>query len=266
MKLRGARVLVTGATGGIGQAIAVAVATRGAEVILSGRRTDVLDPLADRLGGQAIAADLADRESIAALLDKAGKLDVIVANAALPAAGDLLDYSVAEIDRALEINLRSQIVLARLAVEQFVARDAREKGQLVFINSLSGKNASAHTSMYNATKFGLRGFAQALREELRPQGVGVSSVYPGFIRDAGMFADARVSLPPGVGTRTPQDVARAVVKAIEQNVGEIDVAPAPLRIGALIGGVAPRLTAAVQRLGGGDRVASQIAEGHRDHR
>lgn len=266
MKLRGTKVLVTGATGGIGQAIAIAVAERGADVVLTGRRAEVLEPLADRLGGLALAADLADRASIAELLGKAGEVDVVVANAALPGAGDLLDYSESELDRALDVNLRSPIVLARMVTEQFVRRDTREKGHLVFINSLSGKTASPHTSMYNATKFGLRGFALALRAELRPHGIGVSTVYPGFIRDAGMFANAHVNLPPGVGTRTPKDVARAVVKAVERNIGEIDVAPAPLRIGTFIGGIAPGLSAMVQRMAGGDRVASQIAQGHRDNR
>ena len=71
----------------------------------------------------------------------------------------------------------------------------RGHGHLVFISSLSGKVASPASSIYSATKFGLRGFALGLREDLAPHGVGVSVVLPGFIRDAGMFAEAAVKLP-----------------------------------------------------------------------
>ncbi|WP_433475553.1 SDR family NAD(P)-dependent oxidoreductase [Spirillospora sp. CA-142024] len=263
MDLRGANVLVTGATGGIGQALARALADRGARVVLTGRRADVLEPLAERLGGRAIVADLADRAAAEGLLDEAGRVDALVANAALPASGLLADYSIAQIDRALDVNLRAPIVMAKLAAAQMADRG---RGHLVFVSSLSGKTASGHASLYNATKFGMRGFALALREDLRPHGVGVSTVFPGFIRDAGMFADAGVSLPKGVGTKSPRDVARATVRAIERNVAEIDVAPLGLRIGALIGGVAPVLSAAVQRRAGGQRISRGLADGQRDKR
>ncbi|MQY05131.1 SDR family NAD(P)-dependent oxidoreductase [Actinomadura macrotermitis] len=263
MDVRGAKVLVTGASGGIGRALAVAVAARGGHVVLSGRRVDVLEPLADELGGKAVAADLAEPGEAERLLDAAGEIDVLVANAALPASGPLGDFSVGEIDRALDVNLRAPIVMARLAGERMAARG---RGHLVFVSSLAGKTASGQASLYNATKFGLRGFALALREDMRPMGVGVSTVFPGFIRDAGMFADAGVTLPRGVGTRSPQDVARATLRAVEQNLAEVDVAPLGLRLGALLGGAAPGLAAAVQRRAGGDRITRGLAAGQRGKR
>jgi short-subunit dehydrogenase len=263
MELSGADVLITGATGGIGQAIATAVAARGGHVILTGRRAQILEPLATRLGGRAITADLTDRASVANLLEEAGEVDVIVANAGLPGMGLLTDYSIEEIDRALEVNLRAPIVLARLAA---VRMSARGRGHLVFINSLAGKTASGRAAMYNATKFGLRGFALALRDDLRPHGVGVSTVFPSFIREAGMFAETGVTLPVGLGTRTPSDVARAVVRAVEKNVAEIDVAPLPMRLGVLLAGAAPAFTAAVQRRIGSDKLTAQLAEMQRDKR
>ncbi|MEU8890032.1 SDR family NAD(P)-dependent oxidoreductase [Streptomyces sp. NPDC048442] len=263
MELRGARVLVTGATGGIGQALAVALAARGSEVVLTGRRTDLLEPLAERLGGRAIAADLADRDAIEELLEAAGDIDVLVANAALPATGLLDDYSVGEIDRALDVNLRAPIVMAKLAGQRMAAR---RRGHLVFISSLSGKTASGQASLYNATKFGMRGFALALREDMRPHHVGVSTVFPGYISDAGMFADSGATLPRGVGTRSPKDVARATARAVEQNLAEVDVAPLGLRLVALLGGAAPGLTAAVQRRLGSDKVTEQLARGQRHKR
>ncbi|MFC5744905.1 SDR family NAD(P)-dependent oxidoreductase [Actinomadura rugatobispora] len=269
MELRGSTALLTGATGGIGQALALALAARGASVVLTGRRADVLEPLAEKITKRtgvraiALAADLADRDAPADLLERAGDIDVLVANAALPASGLLADYSVTEIDRALDVNLRAPIVMAKLAGERMAER---RRGHLVFISSLAGKTASGRAALYNATKFGMRGFALGLREDLREHGVGVSTVFPGFIRDAGMFADAGVTLPRGVGTRTSRDVARATVRAVEKNVAEIDVAPLGLRVGALLGGAAPALSAAVQRRVGGDRVARGLAEGQRGKR
>ncbi|KAB2369619.1 SDR family NAD(P)-dependent oxidoreductase [Actinomadura montaniterrae] len=263
MELRGANVLVTGATGGIGRALAEGFAGRGATVVLSGRRGDVLEPLAERLGGRAVVADLADRADVERLLDEAGPVDVLVANAALPASGLLADYTVEQVDRVLDVNLRAPIVMAKLAGARMADRG---RGHLVFIASLSGKTASGHASLYNATKFGMRGFALALREDMRPHGVGVSTVFPGFIRDAGMFADAGVALPRGVGTRSPQDVAKATVRAVERNAAEVDVAPFALRLGARIGGVAPVLSAAVQRRAGGQKISAGLAEGQRGKR
>ncbi|MGK5555533.1 SDR family NAD(P)-dependent oxidoreductase [Actinomadura kijaniata] len=263
MDLRGARVLLTGATGGIGRALAVALAGRGADVVLTGRRVEVLEPLAERVGGTAVAADLADRDGVEALVGEAGDVDVLVANAALPSSGPLAGFSPEEIDRALDVNLRAPIVLARLLADRMVER---RRGHLVFVSSLAGKTASGHASVYNATKFGLRGFALAMREELRPHGVGVSTVFPGFIRDAGMFADAGVTLPRGVGTRSPRDVAVATVRAVERNLGEVDVAPLGLRLGALVGGAVPGLAAAVQRAAGGDRITRELGERQRGKR
>lgn len=259
MELAGARVLVTGATGGLGEAIAVACAAKHATVIVSGRRADAVERIAERIGGEAVVADLAADGAVQDLLAEAGEVDVVVANAALPGSGDLFDYTAEQIDRAVSVNLRAPMLLARLAGEQM---QTRGRGQLVFINSLSGKIASGRASIYNATKFGLRGFALALREDLRDRGVGVSSIYPGFIRDAGMFAKSGATLPPGAGTRTPQDVADAVIKAVEHNIAELDVAPASLRLGAVIGRVAPNLSIRLQSLLGG-KVAAELADGHR---
>ncbi|MEU4341647.1 SDR family NAD(P)-dependent oxidoreductase [Nocardia sp. NPDC023852] len=260
MDLRGAKVLLTGATGGIGQALALALAARGGDMVLSGRRTDMLEPLAEKLGGRAVPADLTDRAGIEELLNTIGDIDVLVANAALPATGLLADYSIDEIDRALDVNLRAPIVMAKLAGQRMAAR---RRGHLAFISSLSGKTASGQASLYNATKFGMRGFALALREDMRPHQVGVSTVFPGYIRGAGMFADSGATLPRGIGTRSPQDVARATVRAIENNLAEVDVAPLSLRLVALVGGAAPSLAASVQRRIGGDKITEQLAEGQR---
>src|ERR1700722_1754288 len=196
LQLAGATALVTGATGGLGSAIASALRARGAELIVSGRRAAELESLAVSLNGRAVVADLTAREELerlGALALEAG-VDVLVANAALPASGLLSDLTVAEIDRMLKVNLRAPIMLAHALAPAMVARG---RGHLVFLSALAAKAASPASSIYSATKFGLRGFALGLRQDLAPHGVGVSLVSPGFIRDAGMFADTGVKLPPG---------------------------------------------------------------------
>ena len=261
--LKGKTALLTGATGGIGNAIARALAARGAKVILTGRRVTILEELAEEIGGEATAVDLTDRDAVASLAERAATVDVLVANAALPGSGEITDFSPEQIDRALDVNLRAPIMLARAAA---IAMSKRRRGSIVFINSLSGKASAQSTSLYSATKFGLRGFALGLREDLRPHNVGVSLVYPGFIRDAGMFAEAGGTLPKGVGTRRPEDVAAAVIRAIERNKAETDVAPVGLRLGTYFAMVAPGPAMAVSRRMGAAEIASTLTEGQRNKR
>lgn len=263
MNVAGRTVLITGATGGLGHAIARRLRAAGADLVLTGRRTDVLAPLAAETGARSLAVDLAEPGAAERLARECDDVDVLVANAGLPGSGHLLSFSVEEIDRALAVNLRSPIVLARLLGERMTARG---EGHLVFISSLSGKVASPGGGIYSATKFGLRGFAQSIREDLRLQGVGVSTVFPGFVRGAGMFHDSGVKLPPGVGTVTPEAVAEAVLRAIERNRGEVDVAPLGLRAGAKVAGLAPDVAATVQRKLGGRRVSDAMGAGQADKR
>lgn len=157
----------------------------------------------------------------------------------------------------LNVNLRAPIALARALTPTMIQRGS---GHLVFVSSLAGKVTSPASSIYSATKFGLRGFALGLRQDLRAHGVGVSVVSPGFIREAGMFASAEIELPRGVGTRSPEDVAAAILSAIEDNRAEVDVAPLSLSIGARMAGLAPELAATAMRRIGGERIATEFAE------
>ena len=166
-------------------------------------------------------------------------------------------FTPEQIDRALAVNLRAPIQLARLLMEPLAAR---RDGHLVFVGSLSGKSAGPHSSLYSATKFGLRGFALSLREDLWGSGVGVSLVLPGFIRDAGMFAAAGVEAPAGLGTSSPEEVGRAVVDAIEKDRAEVAVAPLLQRAGVSIAHLQPRLAARVTR-GSAGKAADRVIEG-----
>jgi short-subunit dehydrogenase len=263
MNLGGRTALVTGASGGLGQAIARALAARGASLVLSARKVDVLEALAAETGGRVVACDLSDRSAVERLVDEAGPVDVLVAGAGIPGSGTLESLTVAQIDRALDVNLRAPMVMTRLMAEGMVARGG---GHIVYVSSLSGKAGTPRTSVYAATKFGLRGFAQSLREDLRPHGVGVSTVFPGFIRDAGMFHDSGAKLPGYLGTKTPEDVGRAVVRAIEHDRSEIDVAPLQMRIGTALAGLAPEAAAIVQRKLGANEMARRVTDAQRDKR
>ena len=265
MRLDGARVLLTGASGGIGRDVARALHARGAEVLASARRESVLEELRAELGDRLtpVPADLLDRASVAELAAAAEGVDAFVGNAGLPASGPIDDFTPDEIDHALEVNLRAPIQLVRALVPGMVERG---RGHVVLVSSLSGKASTPGSGLYSATKFGLRGFAAALRQDLHGTGVGVTVVYPGFVRGAGMFAEAHVRLPKGVGTSAPEEVAEAVVSGIEGGRAEIDVAPLAMRAGTLVASIAPVTSARVQRRLGAAEVAEQMRRGQRDKR
>jgi short-subunit dehydrogenase len=154
------------------------------------------------------------------------------------------------------------MLLARALYPGMVERGS---GHLVFIASLAGKAASPRTSIYNATKFGLRGFALGLCCDLAPKGVGVSLVSPGFIRDAGMFADSGASAM-GLGTGRPDQVGAAVVKAIERGRTEVGVGPLRQRALAHFALSTPALSARAQSGAAGQRIAGGLADGHPQHK
>jgi short-subunit dehydrogenase len=257
-------VLITGATGGIGRAIARALHQRGAAVVLTARRVNMLDEIARELGDrvEVIGADLSNRPDVERLSDR-GDVDVLVANAAVPAAGRLQTFTARELDRALDVNVRAPMQLTLALLPRMLEQGS---GHLVYVSSLAGKVASGGSSVYSATKFALRGFGYSLSEELRETGVGVTTVFPGFIREAGMFHDSGAKLPRGVGTRTPEDVAKAVVEGIERNRAEIDVAPFSLSSGAKVFGISPPVMSRITRLLGADGVSAQLEVGQRDKR
>ncbi|WP_249009640.1 SDR family oxidoreductase [Conexibacter sp. DBS9H8] len=251
------RVLITGATGGIGEAIARRFGADGAALVLSGRRIGQLERLAGELDAQTIAADLSVRAEVTRLAATAGTVDILIANAALPGTGLVADMTQESIDTILEVNLRAPIALARALLPGMLERG---RGHIVFVSSLSGKVASPAASLYNATKFGLRGFALGLREDLAGRGVSASVILPGFISDAGMFHDAGITLPRGVGTRTPEQVADAALRAVRRDRAEVIVAPLALRLGSDLAAIAPGLSAWVQRRAGGTGIAYDLAE------
>jgi short-subunit dehydrogenase len=263
VRISGAKALLTGATGGLGREIAHTLHGHGAELILSARNAALLDPLAGELGAHALLGDLAvdgDAERLAA---EAGDVDILIANAALPGAARLENLNATEAQRVLDVNLGAPVLLAQALIPGMIERG---RGQLVFISSTGGKVTAPGNPLYHASKFGLRGLAAALRVDLHGSGVGVSCIFPGFIRDAGMFSDSGATLPAGTGTRSPNDVARAVVRSIEKNIGEVDVTSPMLRLGTAFWNMSPDLAAAASRRLGSREISAVFEENFKDKR
>jgi short-subunit dehydrogenase len=266
MELAGKTALLTGATGGLGRAIAKALAGRGVKLSLSGRKAEALEALAAELPGDGhsvLPADLGEVGAAEKLAAEAGDIDILLANAGLPASGRLPEYSSEQLAKALRVNLEAPMFLARAVEPQMIERG---EGHMVFISSLSGKSPTPLSSIYNATKFGLRGFALGLRADLDPQGIGVSLVSPGTIREAGMYADSGAKPLPGLGTGSPQQVANAVIKAIEHNKAEIGVAPVRQRLLAHFSLLTPAFSVKVAGGGAGQKAAASVVKGQLDKR
>jgi short-subunit dehydrogenase len=180
----------------------------------------------------------------------------------VPASGRLETFSVAEIDNALDVNVRAGLVLARLLAPRMVARGA---GHIVFMSSIAGKLPTPGLTIYNATKFALRGFALSLREELWGTGVGVSVICPVYVSEAGMWAATGLKPHPIVGEVTPGQVADAVASAIASNRREVDVAGIGIKASLVVQALAPGVVAAAGRRPAAD-IADRQGERQRDKR
>jgi NADP-dependent 3-hydroxy acid dehydrogenase YdfG len=175
--------VVTGASSGIGRAIAVALASAGATVCAVARRRDELELTADRSNGAGrfviYDADLVGDDQLErlseALLAREGGVDVLVHSAGTISIGDVETASVRDLDRQYAANVRAPYLLTQALLPTLRAN----QGQVVFINSTVGLAARANVAQYAATKHALKAIADSLREEINPHGVRVVSVYPG---------------------------------------------------------------------------------------
>jgi len=262
--LSGKTVLLTGASTGLGPHIARRLREAGAKFVLSARNEAALEKLADELGeSQVIAADLSRTGEPERLAAESGHVDVLVSNAGIPATGRLTTFKVEEIDRAIAVNLRAGIVLASKLVPGMLER---KSGHLVFMSSIAGKLPSGGETIYNATKFGVRGFALALREELWGTGVGVSVISPTFVSEAGMWAVTGLKPNPIAGEVSPGQVADAVWTSITKNKREIDVVPIQLRTVLKLQALTPGVFATTARWMGATRSNEDLDERQRDKR
>ena len=180
MELKGAKVLVTGASRGIGESIARQMADAGAKVAVAARSADALSSLASSIGGRAFAVDLTDASAVTALIprveDEFGPIDVLVNNAGLESIAPLDMETDASIRAVTRLNLEAPMVLTRHVLGGMKARGT---GHIVFTSSLAGSAPFPAMSVYCATKAGLNNFVAAVRLELRGTAIGTTLVAPG---------------------------------------------------------------------------------------
>lgn len=225
-RIRGKVAVVTGATGGIGVAIARSLAHAGARLVLSARNAGALEALAAALrhGGTdvvTVVAEVTDPASMERLVAEAtsamGDIDIIVWNAGIYIRGAVKDLALEDIRRSMETNYFGAVHLIRAALPRMLARGA---GHIVAVSSVDGKKGLMPDAAYAASKYALTGFMDVLRQELRGTGVFASTIFPERV-DTPMIE--HLELPLMSRRLPPSAVAQAVLKAIRQRRREIVV-------------------------------------------
>ncbi len=224
-----ARVLVTGASSGIGRAVALEVARQGARVVVAARREPRLVEVVDQIraaGGQAayVCGDVTDpqarQQMLAAPQAEFGGLDVLVNNAGIGAIGPFAEASAERLRRVMDVNFFAPVELIRAALPQLAAG---QRPLIVNVGSVLGHRAVPGKSEYCASKFALHGFSDALRAELAPRGIDVLLVSPSTT--ASEFFDNVIERhgerPPSLGEMPAAAVARAVVRAMRRGNHEV---------------------------------------------
>ena len=270
MNLKGTNAIVTGGSRGIGPYIARALARQGTNIVLAARDAERLEAVrkeVESLGVKAISiptdVNLADdrRNLIEQASSGLGEIDLLVNNAGIEPTSAFVDIDESRIVDTIDTNLTSCLLLMRAVLPAMVERG---KGQVVNIASMAGKIPIPYDSIYSATKFALVGASHAVRSELRGTGVGVSVICPGFVVDAGMYADAvaetGVAAPAIAGTSRPEQVADAVVRAAKHDVAEVIVTPLSGRPLAVAAAVSPIIGQAMMRLTGVQAAFKHMAD------
>ena len=213
--LHGQVALVTGGGRGIGRAIALALGTAGAHVVVSARNAAQITAVAETIGamgGQAsaITADIADEASVEALFrqvrERHARLDVLIANAAIIASGELIDFPIADFDEVLAINLRGTFLCFQQAMQMMVRQ---QSGTIIALASVASFKTYRAQTAYAAAKHGLMGMIKGLALEAQESGIRVSAILPGGV-DTDMGHAARPDLDGSVLLR-PNDIARTVL-------------------------------------------------------
>ena len=188
-RLDGTVALVTGASSGIGEATARALARSGAKVAIAARRKDRLDALAAEIDALVIEADITDREqatgTVRRTVDELGRLDTVVNNAGVMLLGQAADAPLDDWQRMVDINVNGLLYVAHAAIEPLLkaAEDSpRRVADLVNISSIAGRRANRGSAVYNLTKHGVGAFSEALRQEFATRHLRVSLVEPGAVK------------------------------------------------------------------------------------
>src|SRR6187431_2249407 len=252
--------VVTGASSGIGEAIARELSRRGWRCVLLARRTELLEAVAVEIDGEWEACDVADRTQVdavaARVLARHPAIELLVNNAGVPARGSFLDIDPERVERAISVNYLGGVWCLQAFEPGLRAAAADGGAHVVNLVSVSGTVAFAPAGAYAASKHAQLAFSRSVTALLRPRGIQVHTILPGFVETEGF--PQRAKLRSKFLLRfvlEADDVARAVVKAIERGKQEITVPWFPYRISSLGQAVMPRLFS---------RLVTRRAGEHRD--
>lgn len=247
MNLKRKRILLTGATGGIGYPLALALAAKGARLALVDRNGGRQQAICEEImfdGGEAVSivVDLlqpqAPADAVAAAMQSLGGLDMLINNAGMIDFTLFQQQDAARIAQIMQVNAVVPMLLAHAALPQFLAQG---NGRIVNIGSMFGSIGFPHHAVYSASKFALRGFSEALRRELEGSGIGVTYVAPRAVKTALNDAQAvRMMEANRIAMDDPAKVAGTIVRAIECGRKECYIGR-PESFFARLNGILPRL-------------------------
>jgi NAD(P)-dependent dehydrogenase (short-subunit alcohol dehydrogenase family) len=198
-RLDGKRALVTGASRGLGRAIAIAFAEAGAAVVLAARAKDEMDATVAALASRglpkavAVALDVTDRAAVRRVVAEHGPFDLLLNNAGTNIREPFLDLNDASVDALLDLNIRAAVTVAHAVAQGMVA--AGNGGAIINLSSVNGHVAGVNRSIYTATKHALEGLTKAMAVELGPKGIRVNAICPTFIETpltVGLLSDEKV--------------------------------------------------------------------------
>ena len=247
--LAGRTAIVTGASRGIGPYLARALARERVNLVLAARSQDLLAaeatkllPLGVRVATIACDVGVADdrQRLVDGATDEFGPVDILVNNAGIELMRPYETLPPEEIERLMCVNLVAPMLLARALIPGMLERGA---GFIVNIASLAGKVGGTYGATYSASKAGLVLFTEGLRYEYRKRGVSAAVICPGFVSDAGMYANVRAETGAKaarlIGESSPQKVAAAMITAIKKDRLETIVNPGPMRLNLAVRAAAP---------------------------
>lgn len=230
MELRNSVAIITGASKGIGKAVAIALSKEGVTVVLAARSTELLTKVEkeiSEIGGKSIsiATDVTSEESVQNLIsetqNKFGKINILINNAGVGIFSNVVDLTLQEYETMMDVNLKGVFLCSRAVLPVMIQQ---QFGDIINIASLAGKNSFAGGSVYSATKWGLIGFSRSLMLEVREYNIRVVTISPGSVNTN--FANKENNNSHII---QPQDVADTVRFALTMpdrvNVSEIDIRP-----------------------------------------
>ena len=256
MELKGKVVLLTGGSRGIGPILANALAKKGAILALAARSEKGLEEVAGQLKNSNakvrlfpvdLRIPLQREQLIGNVLNELGTIDILLNNAGLETEGAFSELPWQSIYENIEVNMIAPMALTHLILPEMLKK---KSGYIVNIASIAAKNGAPFAAVYSGTKAGLAEWTRALRLELAGSGIRFSTIFPGYVREVGMFAKFGVKSPWIIGSCSPGQVAKAVVQAIEKERLETIINSHPLRYVFTLNDLSPSFGDWIMRISG----------------